>query len=373
MRLVHARADRADRAEARPHLRRAQRFERGVDPAFLEDGLQIATATGDRAGRRRRRRRWSSAGTPPMPRQDRRLRSGALRGPGRRRRARGPAAGDPAAARLHRDARRRPGGSRCRHGVATWTAPADIVEEVVRIEGIDKVPSTPLPRAPGVAQPTATPEQLIERERAARRGGARAQRGGDLELHRRGRGGAVRRRGLDARQSDQRGDEGDAALAAARPARRGARAMRRAARRACACSRSAGAIWTTASGRRSGLVLAGDRDRAALARGQGGGGSTPMTPRPRRWRSSPPPARRSTICRCSAGASAVYHPGQSGRLCLGPKNVLAEFGALHPRIARAFDLDGPVVAAEIFLDAIPQKRGGTAICAAPMRRRRCRR
>ena len=29
---------------------------------------------------------------------------------------------------------------------------ADIVEEVVRIEGLDKVPSTPLPRAPGVAQ-----------------------------------------------------------------------------------------------------------------------------------------------------------------------------------------------------------------------------
>lgn len=58
-------------------------------------------------------------------------------------------------------------------------------------------------------------------------------------------------------------------------------------------------------------------------------------------------------------ASDVYHPGQSGRLCLGPKTVLAEFGALHPRIARIFDLSGPVVAAEIFLDAIPARRGGT--------------
>src|SRR6185295_3208668 len=37
----------------------------------------------------------------------------------------------------------------------------------------------------------------------------------------------------------------------------------------------------------------------------------------------------------------------------------AIFGALHPRVARAFDLDGPVVAAEIFLDAIPQKRDQT--------------
>jgi phenylalanyl-tRNA synthetase beta chain len=59
------------------------------------------------------------------------------------------------------------------------------------------------------------------------------------------------------------------------------------------------------------------------------------------------------------GTSAVYHPGRSARLCLGPKNALAEFGALHPATLKAFDLDGPVVAAEIFLDAIPQKRGGT--------------
>ncbi|HYJ52460.1 MAG TPA: phenylalanine--tRNA ligase subunit beta, partial [Allosphingosinicella sp.] len=57
-------------------------------------------------------------------------------------------------------------------------------------------------------------------------------------------------------------------------------------------------------------------------------------------------------------ASQAYHPGQSGRLCLGPKNALAEFGTLHPKVALAFDLDGPVVAAEIFLDAIPQKRDG---------------
>jgi len=55
-------------------------------------------------------------------------------------------------------------------------------------------------------------------------------------------------------------------------------------------------------------------------------------------------------------ASGVYHPGRSGRLALGPKNALAEFGTLHPRLLKAFDLEGPVVAAEIFLDAIPQKR-----------------
>jgi phenylalanyl-tRNA synthetase beta chain len=36
--------------------------------------------------------------------------------------------------------------------------------------------------------------------------------------------------------------------------------------------------------------------------------------------------------------------------------VLAEFGELHPATLKAFDLAGPVVAAEIFLDAIPARR-----------------
>lgn len=60
-----------------------------------------------------------------------------------------------------------------------------------------------------------------------------------------------------------------------------------------------------------------------------------------------------------APAASVYHPGRSARLSLGPKTALAEFGELHPATLKAFDLAGPVVAAEIFLDAIPQKRGGS--------------
>jgi phenylalanyl-tRNA synthetase beta chain len=43
-------------------------------------------------------------------------------------------------------------------------------------------------------------------------------------------------------------------------------------------------------------------------------------------------------------------------LRLGPKAVLAEFGALHPALVKSFGLDGAVVAGEIFLDAIPAKR-----------------
>jgi len=55
-------------------------------------------------------------------------------------------------------------------------------------------------------------------------------------------------------------------------------------------------------------------------------------------------------------AGTHYHPGQSATLRMGPKNILAAFGTLHPATAKAFDLDGTVVAAEIFLDAIPLKK-----------------
>src|SRR6185295_15586913 len=40
---------------------------------------------------------------------------------------------------------------------------ADIVEEIARIHGYEHVPSTPLEREPGVAHPTATRAQLVER------------------------------------------------------------------------------------------------------------------------------------------------------------------------------------------------------------------
>ncbi|MBX9731930.1 MAG: phenylalanine--tRNA ligase subunit beta, partial [Sphingomonas sp.] len=55
-------------------------------------------------------------------------------------------------------------------------------------------------------------------------------------------------------------------------------------------------------------------------------------------------------------AGETWHPGQSGTLRLGPKTVLASFGMMHPLTLKAFDLDGPVAAIELYLDAIPAKR-----------------
>ena len=49
-----------------------------------------------------------------------------------------------------------------------------------------------------------------------------------------------------------------------------------------------------------------------------------------------------------------WHPGRSARLQLGPKTVVAEFGELHPRILKALDVDGPLVAFELNLDALPE-------------------
>jgi phenylalanyl-tRNA synthetase beta chain len=66
-----------------------------------------------------------------------------------------------------------------------------------------------------------------------------------------------------------------------------------------------------------------------------------------------------------AGAPAWYHPGRSGTLALGPK-VLAVFGELHPAVVAAFDLSGPVAAFELILDAVPEtKSKRTSFAASP--------
>ncbi|WP_374598815.1 phenylalanine--tRNA ligase subunit beta [Brevundimonas sp.] len=60
-----------------------------------------------------------------------------------------------------------------------------------------------------------------------------------------------------------------------------------------------------------------------------------------------------------------WHPGRSARLQLGPKTVLAEFGALHPRVLKALDADGPMLAFEVMLDAVPEPRGARAKTRGP--------
>ena len=58
----------------------------------------------------------------------------------------------------------------------------------------------------------------------------------------------------------------------------------------------------------------------------------------------------------AAGAPAWYHPGRSGVFRMGPKNVLARFGEIHPKILDELDVAGPIVAFEVMLDAIPKPK-----------------
>ena len=53
------------------------------------------------------------------------------------------------------------------------------------------------------------------------------------------------------------------------------------------------------------------------------------------------------------GAPAWFHPGRSGLLQFGPKNVVGAFGEVHPKALKVLDLKGPLVAFEIALDALP--------------------
>ena len=55
-------------------------------------------------------------------------------------------------------------------------------------------------------------------------------------------------------------------------------------------------------------------------------------------------------------ASPWFHPGRSARLQLGPKTVVAEFGELHPRVLKALDAEGPMLAFELVLEAIPEPK-----------------
>ena len=55
-------------------------------------------------------------------------------------------------------------------------------------------------------------------------------------------------------------------------------------------------------------------------------------------------------------APAWYHPGRSGTLQMGPQNVLAHFGEIHPATLEAMDVDGPLTGFQVYLDAIPEPK-----------------
>ncbi len=57
-----------------------------------------------------------------------------------------------------------------------------------------------------------------------------------------------------------------------------------------------------------------------------------------------------------AGGPKWLHPGRSGTIQIGPQNVLGYFGEMHPRALEALGADGPIMAFEVILDRIPEAK-----------------
>ncbi|OHV78992.1 phenylalanine--tRNA ligase subunit beta [Rhizobium sp. LCM 4573] len=56
------------------------------------------------------------------------------------------------------------------------------------------------------------------------------------------------------------------------------------------------------------------------------------------------------------GAPSWYHPGRSGTIKMGPKVVLGYFGEFHPKTLGALDVSGALCGFEVFLDAMPEPK-----------------
>jgi phenylalanyl-tRNA synthetase beta chain len=216
------------------------------------------------------------------------------------------------------------------------------------------VPSVPLPRTPGVATPTATAEQKLER-RMRRTAAAR------------GLNEAITWSFISEREAAA---FGGGAWTLANPISEDMKVMRpsllpgllsAAARN---IKRGASSVRLFELGRR---YLA-DKERATLTVLLAGDAT------PRGWQSGKArtfdayAAKAEALALLEAAGAPVgnlqvmgeagdaWHPGQSATLRLGPKTVIAAFGMVHPSVLKAFDLSGPVAAVELYLDALPAKR-----------------
>ena len=56
------------------------------------------------------------------------------------------------------------------------------------------------------------------------------------------------------------------------------------------------------------------------------------------------------------GGPSWFHPGRSGTIQIGPQNVLGHFGELHPRVLETLAAEGPLVGFEVVLERIPEPK-----------------
>ena len=335
-----------------------QRFERGVDPAFLDNGLDLLTQLiteicgGEpseivRAGQ-------APQGTKVVaydPALAQRLGGVAI-------------AEDQQRAILR--ALGFASDARWNVIVPSWRpdvdGAADIVEEVVRIHGLDNIASAPLPRTDGVARPTATPVQQLERK--VRR--AAASRGAHE---------AVTWSFLPEADAAAFSDGNAGLWTLANPISEDMKAMRpsllpgllAAVRRNV--DRGAAGLRLFELGRRYlrgegghsderltlGLVLAGEKSPRGWATGKAQSFDA-FDAKAEALALLAEAGAPVDNLQVMGEAGAQFHPGQSATLRLGPKTVLARFGMLHPALLKQFDVGVPVAAVELFLDAIPARK-----------------
>jgi phenylalanyl-tRNA synthetase beta chain len=328
------------------------RFERGVDPAFVEPGLDLAAAMvvelcgGAVSAIARAGKAPVAAKTVPFD-PARTLALGGLDVPAAEQKAILERLGFGVSGDVPWDV-----------AVPSWRrdvdGAADLVEEVVRLHGLDKVTSVPLPRAEGVARPTATPGQKLERrckrlmaargldeaitwsfiaeDEAAKFGGWHWKLDNPLSAEL-----AVMRTSLlpglvaAAERNLARGAD------SVRFFQHGRRYLAEGERATLAVLLAGEAVpkgWQTGKARAFDAFDVKAEVMAVLAA------------------AGAPAERLQTV----QPASAHYHPGRSAKLVLG-KAVLAEFGELHPDVLG--DLPG-AAAAEIYLDAVPERRAKRA-------------
>jgi len=337
------------------------RFERGVDPAFVEAGAELATQMiMDLCGGEPSR--LVIAGEAPLNTRSYDLRKTRVRSLG---------GIDVPEARQVEILEALGFGVTDKGGVLSCAVPtwrpdvhgeADLVEEVCRIYGLDRVQPVAMQRPHAVARPVLTIRQ--KRMLAARR-----------TLAGRGLNEAVTWSFLPSQQADLFGG-GQPELKLANPISVELSDMRPSliANLVAATGRNVDRGQAQVGLFEVGQVYAGDQPQdetlraAAVRRGQTG---------PRHWGGKARnvdafDAKADLIAALAAagapvaslqavqGAPSWFHPGRSGTVRLGPKNQLGWFGEIHPRVLDAMDVRGPLVAFEMNIDAIPEPRSAQA-------------
>ena len=237
---------------------------------------------------------------------------------------------------------------------------ADIVEEIVRIVGVDRIPSTPFERGDAPRKPVLTIAQV--RTRKAKRA-----------LAGRGLTEAVTWSFISKPQAELFGG-GAKELALANPIAAELSDMRPSLipGLVAAAQKNADRGFPDAALFEVGQIFKGDKPedqfmaatgvRRALAKSGGPG---------RHWSSKAADvdafdAKADALAVLAAagapaqamqvvpGGPAWFHPGRSGTIQIGPQNILGHFGELHPRALEALDAEGQFVAFEVILERIPE-------------------